>query len=191
MENYYKLLEIDKNASPEVISRIFKYHIKKNHPDLFSGDEKIIAEQKVKKLNEAYEILSDADKRKIYDNELEDYEKNNFLPLEKKIDDLNKENEKLCHKIDNYNRFIYEYFYENADKVFNKINSYDLYDNTINDVNNKGNAVSNLHDAMLQIFFKVMFFSACFIISFSLLAVVLSNFNVNLFKIFFDVFFNE
>ena len=108
MENYYELLEISQNASDEVISKVFKHHIKKNHPDLYRGQEKKEAEIRVKKLNEAYEILSNPDKRKEYDNELKNYEneKNNIKELE--IDQLKNRNEKLNQTIQNYNRFIYE-----------------------------------------------------------------------------------
>ena len=73
MKNYYETLQVDKNASKEVISKIFKYLIKKNHPDLFQGKEKQIAENTVKALNEAYEVLSDEKKRKDYDEKLEKY----------------------------------------------------------------------------------------------------------------------
>ena len=41
----------------EIINKIFKIHIKKNHPDLFDGEEKILMEEKVKEINEAYEII--------------------------------------------------------------------------------------------------------------------------------------
>lgn len=71
MKNYYQILQVDKDADLEIIQRIFKYHIKKNHPDLFQGDEKLQAEKRVKELNEAYDIISDSQKRKEYDEQLE------------------------------------------------------------------------------------------------------------------------
>lgn len=71
MKNYYQILQVDKDADLEVIHRIFKYHIKKNHPDLFQGNEKIQAEKRVKELNEAFDIISDSEKRKEYDEQLE------------------------------------------------------------------------------------------------------------------------
>lgn len=70
MKNYYEILQVDKNADEEIIKKIFKYHIKKNHPDLFQGEEKEDALKKVQLFNEAYEVLSDNEKRKIYDEEL-------------------------------------------------------------------------------------------------------------------------
>lgn len=74
MKNYYEILQVDKKATSEVINRIYKYHIKKNHPDLFEGKEKEEAKQKVQRFNEAYEVLSSEEKRKQYDESLEKIE---------------------------------------------------------------------------------------------------------------------
>ena len=71
MQNYYELLEVDKKASLEIIKKIFKIKIKQTHPDLFTGEEKIKAEERTKLLNEAYSILSDETKRAEYDKTLE------------------------------------------------------------------------------------------------------------------------
>lgn len=70
MKNYYEILEVDRHASLKVIKGVYKLHIKENHPDLFQGEEKLRAEEKLKELNEAYEVLSDEIKRKDYDKEL-------------------------------------------------------------------------------------------------------------------------
>lgn len=88
MKNYYKILEVDEDASQEVIKGVYKLHIKKNHPDLFQGEEKIRAEERLKKLNEAYEVLSDENKRKEHDKALKE-------EYEKKLRQLKEENEKL------------------------------------------------------------------------------------------------
>ena len=70
MENYYKILEVDRDASPEVIEKAYKALVKKNHPDLKEGLEKKEAEEKIKKINEAYDILSDVVKKEEYDKNL-------------------------------------------------------------------------------------------------------------------------
>ena len=72
--NYYEILEVSKNASKEVIEKAYKVLAKKYHPDLQDAENKSIAEQKMKLINEAYEILSDDSKRQEYDNELEQLE---------------------------------------------------------------------------------------------------------------------
>ena len=40
MKNYYEILEVNPKASDEIIKKIYKIKIKKNHPDLFQGEEK-------------------------------------------------------------------------------------------------------------------------------------------------------
>ena len=69
--NYYDLLEISKKASPEVIEKAYKALVKKYHPDLYEGD-KFEAEKILKKINEAYEVLSNSEKRAAYDSTLHD-----------------------------------------------------------------------------------------------------------------------
>ena len=71
MKNYYDELEISKNASKEVIERVYKVLAKKYHPDTTQEPDKHAAEEKFKVISEAYEILSNEEKRKKYDLELE------------------------------------------------------------------------------------------------------------------------
>lgn len=65
MKDYYKILQVASDASPEVIQMAYKALAKKYHPDLNPGQEEAMQE-KMKDLNEAYEILSDKDKRWQY-----------------------------------------------------------------------------------------------------------------------------
>lgn len=67
MKNYYEILQVDKNASPEIIKVAYKLLVKKNHPDLKEGAEKKEAEERIKEINEAYEVLSDTFKKTEYD----------------------------------------------------------------------------------------------------------------------------
>ena len=60
--DYYKILGINKNASEEEIKKAFRKLAHQHHPDKKSGDEK-----KFKEINEAYQILSDNQKRAQYD----------------------------------------------------------------------------------------------------------------------------
>ncbi len=71
MKNYYDLLEVTPKASTEVIEKAYKVLVKKYHPDLYQGEERIYAEEKVKELNEAYKVLSSSFLREQYDLELE------------------------------------------------------------------------------------------------------------------------
>ena len=69
MKNFYEILEVNENASQEVIERIYKLLAKKYHPDL-NPDNPKEAEEKFKEISEAYETLSNSDKRKEYDDKL-------------------------------------------------------------------------------------------------------------------------
>ena len=62
--NYYKILEINKNASSQDIKKAYKKLALMYHPDKNKSPD---AEQKFKKIAEAYEVLSDEKKRKEYD----------------------------------------------------------------------------------------------------------------------------
>lgn len=73
-KNYYEILEVNKNASPEIIEKAYKTLVKKYHPDLQDNSLKANYEEKIKKINEAYEILSNVEKRKEYNFTLENNE---------------------------------------------------------------------------------------------------------------------
>lgn len=63
--DYYEVLGVDKSASAEDIKKAYRQLAKKYHPDLNPGNKE--AEEKFKEVNEAYEVLSDADKKARYD----------------------------------------------------------------------------------------------------------------------------
>ncbi len=63
--DYYEVLGVSKSASDNDIKKAFRAQAKKYHPDVNPGDA--AAEAKFKEVNEAYEVLSDADKKQKYD----------------------------------------------------------------------------------------------------------------------------
>ncbi len=64
-KDYYKILGVVRGASADDIKKAFRKLARKYHPDVNPGDKK--AEEKFKEINEAYEVLSDAEKRQKYD----------------------------------------------------------------------------------------------------------------------------
>lgn len=69
-QTLYEILEVSENASPEIIEKAYKVLVKKYHPDLQEVSEKQKAEEKMKRINEAYYLLGNEEKRKKYDEEL-------------------------------------------------------------------------------------------------------------------------
>ena len=119
-ENYYDILEINKNASPEIIEKAYKTLVKKYHPDLQENNQKNNYEEKIKKINEAYEILSNPENKKNYD--------------------LNLENNEIC--IDDYNKLYNENINLKKELNYLKNNYYNL-ENKINNNYNKNNTENN------------------------------------------------
>ena len=65
--DYYRILGVNKNSTPEDIKKAYRKQVKQHHPDR-GGDAEYF-----KRINEAYEILSNSDKRSAYDNPQPDF----------------------------------------------------------------------------------------------------------------------
>lgn len=63
--DYYKTLGVARSADQDAIKKAFRKLARQYHPDANKGDKK--SEEKFKEINEAYETLSDPEKRKLYD----------------------------------------------------------------------------------------------------------------------------
>ena len=77
IRNYYEILSVARNATTEEIKRAFRKLAFKYHPDHNRDGG---AEEKFKEVNEAYEVLSDPDKRAVYDARLASFAQGIFIP---------------------------------------------------------------------------------------------------------------
>lgn len=155
-ENYYDILEVNKNASQEIIEKAYKTLVKKYHPDLQENNLKNEYEEKIKKINEAYEVLSNPDKRKEYDINL-----SNNTVSQDDYNNLYNENIKLQNEINYLRNNINNYQQQNRQNNIHQNNSQQSqnyqnanYQNNINqeEINQKiNNAVNKAYyDAYIQ-----------------------------------------
>jgi len=77
-KDYYNILGVSKDASQDEIKRAYRKLARKHHPD--TAKDKEHAEDKFKELNEAYEVLSDPEKRKKYDQLGANWQQGGFQP---------------------------------------------------------------------------------------------------------------
>ena len=127
MKNYYEILEVNPKASEDIIKKVYKIKVKQNHPDLFQGEEKKKAEEKTKEITEAYDILSNKEKRQNYDLELknnENEEKDKYIKYESIISSLKSENEYLKNVIISKNNIINKFLGNESDPYKPSSNTY-------------------------------------------------------------------
>ena len=103
MKNYYEILEVNKKASKEVIEKAYKVLVKKYHPDLYTGQKKNYAEEKIKEINEAYSVLTDEFMKEQYDTELEKQEQVELYKKYNRKQTTNTLNDDLQSNINNAN----------------------------------------------------------------------------------------
>lgn len=98
MKNYYEILEVDRKASPEVIDKAYRTLVKKYHPDLQNENNKNLYAEKMKEINEAYDVLSNDYKKTTYDEQL-----SNLNISEKEYERIIRENSELKEKLEKTN----------------------------------------------------------------------------------------
>ena len=175
MKNYYEILEVDRKASPEVIDKAYKTLAKKYHPDLQDENNKNIYAEKMKEINEAYDVLSDDYKKTTYDEQLE-----NSLVSKTEYEKVIKENSELKHQLEHQleqrKTTVYEQPTQEKMQVGNTFSNMGrVLDNTIkqayndaykdayiNDLKNRGYKINYKHD--LKYYFKLIIYIAIIIL---------------------------
>ena len=159
MKNYYEILEVNPKASIDIIKKVYKIKVKQNHPDLFQNEEKLKAEEITKEITEAYNILSNHEKRSKYDKELENDNYNSAIQqYENIISSLKEENEYLkkvlISKNDMINNFID--IDSNLNKNYNNTNNYiNKQQNITNNSNNNREYFNSILFDLKQLGFKL------------------------------------
>ena len=197
--NYYDILEVSKNASPEIIEKAYKTLVKKYHPDLQKDEDKNKYEEKIKKINEAYNILSDSEKRKKYDLNLKNTEIsiNDYNSLYQENINLKNNLNILKEKLNSLNNFQnnYEKNNLNYNNLENKKNNYSENFNTKN--NFKLNKLFNLKKRfkdLLALIITILIFIFIFFILWHI--PFTKNYLINLYnenyilQFIFNLFFN-
>ena len=149
MNNYYKILGVKNNANKQEIKRAYRKLAIKYHPDKGGSDEKF------KEISEAYEILSDDNKRYKYDNNsvLETYVVKNPYDL---FDEIINKSDRMYMKSKVNNINIYDDFdlIDNYnDSVFNTLvfnQSFNQSFNTLNVPNNHSQSMQTMTSTIVK-----------------------------------------
>ncbi len=107
---HYDTLGISKNASQKEIKEAYKKLVKKYHPDIYKGD-KSFAEKKTQEINSAYDVLSNEELKKAYDEEINPPVEYNYTPP----------------KYSNPESYRYQNYYRNNDSDFESYKRYADY----------------------------------------------------------------
>ena len=199
MKNYYDELEVNKNASKEVIEKVYKVLAKKYHPDSTKEIDKQAAEEKFKIISEAYDVLSDESKRKKYDIELETSNPtvsySEYLTVLKQRDTLNLELNKL--KNSTFSTQYSQKTYNNSNVNSNTINNTSSTKNTQSYNTNQSyqqkktystntkktySTIDHLKHKIKEFFTNITLFILSLILAISIFSIFS---NLNLFNLFF------
>ena len=142
-KNYYEILEVDKNASKEIIDKTYKILVKRYHPDLQDAETKKQYEEKIKKVNEAYSVISNEYQRSEYDKQLEEREvsKEEYEKILKENILLKEQISKLVNdrqNIEKINREKQEQAYKDYNEKVNQAVNQAYQDAYVQDLKDRG-----------------------------------------------------
>ena len=171
MKNYYEILEVDRKASPEVIDKAYKTLAKKYHPDLQDENNKNIYAEKMKEINEAYDVLSNDYKKTTYDEQLE-----SSLVSKSEYEKVIRENSILKHQLEKEETQPHQVQRQKEVQDTNTITNMsrmlnstirqaynDAYkDAYVNDLKSRGYKIKYKHD--LKYYFKLIIYIAIIVL---------------------------
>lgn len=174
--NYYEILQVDKKASQEVIEKAFKVLAKKYHPDAQPEEKKEWAEQQFKELNNAYEVLSNIEKRAEYDNTLIDDTislelMQNMKEFQEELIEKNKHLSNLVNQLE-YKLQLYEnrqnyVGYKTYIPPQRQYQNTTSYENTQPQKREKNHTLKSFISFLLTIFIIIVVFTALWFIPFT------------------------
>lgn len=116
MKDYYKILNVSMNANNDEIKKAFRALAKKYHPDRNPDDKDALT--KFQEVNEAYEVLSNEESRKKYDQNISGFKsRNNDREANNKNNKSSSDNKKYQDKsesMENLNKYFESFFGFNA-----------------------------------------------------------------------------
>ena len=140
MENYYDILEVSQKASKEIITKAYRTLVKKYHPDANSKNDKPIDDEKIKKINEAYDVLCDEEKRKNYDKELERLKEQENNNMQQRYEKILEQNQLLQQELANLKaRYQGNYNNPSLNNTYNETSNKDTNDSIGREVNQNYN----------------------------------------------------
>ena len=143
-KDYFKILGISRNATDQEIKSAFRKLARQFHPDLHPHDEK--AESEFKEINEAYEILSDEDKKNSYEEYLSYWFKN----IDGKSRDFDRENND--RRFDEYLNF--DDFLSDLIGRFSEVGQ-EIYSNISSDKNSQSLNLDAKFNLQISFFLKL------------------------------------
>lgn len=193
MKSYYEILEVDKNASQEVIEKAYKALAKKYHPDLQQGAKKQEYAEKMKIINQAYDILSDSYKREQYDQRLQNEREQNQTISREQQERIMQENYTLKQQINkmgnnrNNNQQVDDGTIINMSRVLEQqiraAQKQAYYDAYIQDMKSRGYKIKYKHN--LKYYLKLIVFIAITVFTLFLI------YQIPVVKTFFTNLYNE
>lgn len=188
-KNYYEILEIDKNASKEIIDKAYKTLAKKYHPDLQDNEMQKIYEEKMKEINEAYGVLSDTNKKIAYDEQLKSTEIS-----DERYQKMIQENKILKRQLEDIKRYennnVNQYADDSTIMRMNKVLNQEInkarqqayQDAYIQDLKDRGYRIKYKHD--LKYYFKLIVVLAITVLICFLLYQIpaIKNFCINVYE---------